>query len=73
MNNGLVRTFAAMLGSLALIAASTVHADGTTERERTMSRYKNCEWTDAMSKEIYDASSATTVLARTGVSMRPCR
>jgi hypothetical protein len=37
-----------------LFAASVAFADGTTERERTMSRYTKCEWTDAMSKEIYE-------------------
>jgi hypothetical protein len=29
-------------------------AEGTTERERTMSRYASCKWTDAMSKELYE-------------------
>ena len=51
---GFVKLFAGLLGAIALIAASVVYADGTTQRERTMSRYANCEWTDAMSKQIYE-------------------
>ncbi len=54
MNHGFVRLFAGLLGAIALIAASVVYADGTTQRERTMSRYKNCKWTDEMSKEVYE-------------------
>ena len=54
MNHGFVRLFAGLLGAIALIAASVVYADGTTQRERTMSRYKNCKWTEAMSKEVYE-------------------
>ena len=54
MNHGLLRLFAGLLGICALIAASAVSADGTTQRERTMSRYTKCVWTDAMSKQIYE-------------------
>ena len=54
MNKGFVRLISVLLGAVALIAASTVSAAGTTQRERTMSRYANCEWTDAMSKQIYE-------------------
>ncbi len=50
------------LGSLlavcAGVAALGAQAEGTTERERTMSRYKNCTWTDAMSKQIYECVKA---------------
>ena len=54
MKYGFTRLFAGLLGAIALIIASTVYSAGTTQRERTMSRYKNCEWTDAMSKQIYE-------------------
>jgi hypothetical protein len=54
MNQGFIKLIAALLGLCALIAASAVYAAGTTQRERTMSRYKNCEWTEAMSKQIYE-------------------
>ncbi|MGD2141577.1 MAG: hypothetical protein PVH25_14360 [Burkholderiales bacterium] len=46
--------FVFLLGILGLLAASSAFAVGTTERERTMSRYTHCEWTDAMSKELYE-------------------
>lgn len=42
------------LGLVGLLAASSAFAVGTTERERTMSRYAKCKWTDAMSKELYE-------------------
>ena len=45
---GTVLTLAGLVGS------TSVFADGTTERERTMSRYTQCKWTDAMSKEVYE-------------------
>lgn len=45
----------ALLAGLATVSA---FAEGTTERERTMSRYKNCNWTDAMSKQIYQCVKA---------------
>ena len=54
MKQSLNYMFASLLGAVALVVSSAVFADGTTERERTMSRYKNCEWTQAMSKEVYD-------------------
>ena len=54
MNKGFVRLISVLLGAVALIAVSTVNAAGTTQRERTMSRYAKCEWTDAMSKQIYE-------------------
>ncbi len=54
MNHGFVKFFAGALGAIALVAVSPVYADGTTQRELTMSRYKNCEWTDVMGKEIYE-------------------
>jgi len=37
-----------------LLAGQVAFADGTIERERTMSRYAKCEWTDVMSKELYE-------------------
>ena len=49
-------------GVLALLcvalAAGPAWGEGTTERERTMSRYQNCKWTDAMSKQIYECVKA---------------
>ena len=42
------------LALVALIGSSSVFAEGTTERERTMSRYTQCQWTDAMSKQVYE-------------------
>ncbi len=54
MNHRFVRLPSVLLGAVALIiTASTVNAAGTTQRERTMSRYAKCVWTDAMSKQIY--------------------
>jgi hypothetical protein len=43
----------ALIGT-ALIGATSAFAEGTTERERTMSRYSQCKWTDAMSKQVYE-------------------
>lgn len=54
MRNGLVSAIARLLGVMLTFTGVCAYADGTTERERTMSRYKNCVWTDAMSKEIYE-------------------
>jgi hypothetical protein len=54
MNHRFVRLTSVLLGAIALIAAYAVYAAGTTQRERTMSRYNNCEWTEAMSKEVYE-------------------
>jgi hypothetical protein len=45
---------ATALAVVGLLAATSVFADGATERERTMSRYSNCQWTDAMSKQVYE-------------------
>jgi hypothetical protein len=50
----LVRLLAVMFAGLGVFAVSFAFAEGTTERERTMSRYAKCEWTDAMSKELYE-------------------
>ena len=54
MNHRFARLTSVLLGAVALITVSTVNAAGTTQRERTMSRYAKCEWTDAMSKQIYE-------------------
>lgn len=54
MKHGFVRLTSVLLGAAVLITVSTANADGTTQRERTMSRYAKCEWTDAMSKQIYE-------------------
>ena len=54
MKQGYTELVATFLGAAILITSSYAIAAGTTERERTMSRYKNCEWTQAMSKEVYD-------------------
>ncbi len=56
MNNGVnnQRLVTGLLAVVALFAGSAALADGTTERERTMSRYAKCKWTDAMSKELYE-------------------
>ena len=53
-NHGLVKRFAVVLAALGLFTATAAFADGTTERERTMSRYSKCKWTDTMSKELYE-------------------
>ena len=50
----LIKPLAAMLAAAGLFTATFAFAEGTTERERTMSRYSKCEWTDAMSKELYE-------------------
>jgi len=49
-----VAPFAFALAVVSLLAATSAFADGTTERERTMSRYAKCKWTDSMSKELYE-------------------
>ena len=56
MNNGVgyQRLVTGLLAVVAMFAGSVALADGTTERERTMSRYAKCKWTDAMSKELYE-------------------
>jgi len=54
MKHGFLRLTSVLLGAAVLISVSTADAAGTTQRERTMSRYANCEWTDAMSKQIYE-------------------
>jgi len=54
MNHGLLNLFAGLLGLCVLALASAADAAGTTQRERTMSRYTKCVWTDAMSKQIYE-------------------
>jgi hypothetical protein len=54
MKHGFVRLTSVLLGAVALITVSAVNAAGTTQRERAMSRYAKCEWTDAMSKQIYE-------------------
>jgi hypothetical protein len=51
---GAVYLFAVVAALLGLLSASVASAMGTTERERTMSRYAKCKWTDAMSKELYE-------------------
>ncbi|UCH49723.1 MAG: hypothetical protein JSU95_08170 [Betaproteobacteria bacterium] len=48
------RLLTTALAVIGLLATSVAFAEGTTERERTMSRYSKCEWTDAMSKELYE-------------------
>ena len=48
------QSLAVAIAVIGLFTASLVFADGATERERTMSRYSKCEWTDAMSKELYE-------------------
>jgi hypothetical protein len=56
MNHG-VKKQSLITGALvivALLAGSAAFADGATGRERTMSRYAKCEWTDTMSKELYE-------------------
>ena len=45
---------AGVLALASCLATTVAMAEGTTERERTMSRYAKCEWTDAMSKELYE-------------------
>ncbi len=50
----LIGPVAATLFMTGLFAASFAFADGTTERERTMSRYAKCEWTDEMGKQLYE-------------------
>ena len=67
MNQGFVRLLAGLLGVCVLMAATAVYAAGTTQRERTMSRYKNCQWTEAMSKEIYDC-----IMGNNGFSAHWC-
>jgi len=54
MKHGFVRLTSVLLGAAVLVAVSAANAAGTTQRERTMSRYAKCEWTDAMSKQIYE-------------------
>ena len=54
MYHGFTKLTAGLLGICVLIVASAVDAAGTTQRERTMSRYTKCQWTEAMSKQIYE-------------------
>lgn len=56
MNDGVgyQRLVTGLLAVAAMLAGSVALADGTTERERTMSRYTKCKWTDAMSKQLYE-------------------
>ncbi len=56
MNTGVnnQRLVTGLLAVATLFAGTAAFADGTTERERTMSRYAKCKWTDAMSKELYE-------------------
>ena len=49
-----MKLLTAVLAAFGLFAASFAFAEGTTERERTMSRYASCEWTDEMGKELYE-------------------
>jgi hypothetical protein len=50
-----VRSRAAILGGVLLVAAGTAAAAGaSTERERTMQRYQHCKWTDEMSRYVYE-------------------
>lgn len=58
MNQIVVRLLTTILGLTLVAAGTSAMADGATERERTMSRYANCKWTDAMSKQIYECVKA---------------
>ena len=54
MHRNSKRALAAAVGIVATLAAVLASAEGTTEGERTMSRYKHCRWTDEMSRQVYE-------------------
>ncbi len=50
----LVKPLAAVLAMVGVFTASLTLAMGTNERERAMSRYAGCGWTDQMGKDLYE-------------------